>query len=116
MCMKSVLCFPLTVTTSFKNQHPARHHTRHLTHLVAAALAPGQLGDGDGDEDHQEAGGQVLLVTLALGGRGLLQRGQQVRVNLGKDIILWMKTYAKGSSPKINQAFVFHLCFLGLKS
>ena len=38
----------------------------YLTHLVAAALAPGQLGDGDGDEDHEEAGGQVLVVRLAL--------------------------------------------------
>ena len=86
----------------------------HLTHLVAAALAPGQLGDGDGDEDHEEAGGQVLLLTLALGGRGLLQRGQQVRVNLGKDIILWMNKYAKGLSPK--SSLFFHFCFQGLKS
>ena len=53
-----------------------------MTHLVAAALTPGQLGDGDSDEDHEKAGGQVLLVPLPLGGRGLLQRGQQIRVNL----------------------------------
>ena len=55
----------------------------YLTDLVAAALAPGQLGDRDGDEDHEEAGGEILLVPLPLGGRGLLQRRQQVRVNLG---------------------------------
>ena len=54
----------------------------YLTNLVAAALAPGQLGDRDGDEDHEEAGGEILLVPLPLGGRGLLQRRQQVRVNL----------------------------------
>ena len=50
--------------------------------LVAAALTSGQLRYGDSDEDHEEAGGQVLLVPLPLGGRGLLQCGQQIRVNL----------------------------------
>ena len=50
--------------------------------LVAAALAPGQLGNGDGDEDHQQAGCQVFLVRLALGGGGLLQCCQEVRIHL----------------------------------
>ena len=50
--------------------------------LVAAALTPRQLRDGDGDEDHEEAGGEVLLVRLVLGPRGLPQGGQQVGVHL----------------------------------
>ena len=50
--------------------------------LVAAALAPRQLGDGDRDEDHEEAGGEVLLLTLPLGCGGLAERGQQVGVHL----------------------------------
>ena len=50
--------------------------------LVAAALTPSQLRDGDGDEDHEEAGGEVLLVRLVLGPRGLSEGGQQVGVHL----------------------------------
>ena len=65
--------------------HRTAHY--HLTHLVTAALAPGQLGDGHSDEDHQETRGEVLLITLTLGGRGLLQCGQEVRVNLGHNIM-----------------------------
>ena len=50
--------------------------------LVAAALTPRQLRDGDGYEDHEEAGGEVLLVRLVLGARGLPEGGQQVGVHL----------------------------------
>ena len=50
--------------------------------LIAATLTPGQLRDGDRDEDHEEAGGEVLLVRLALGSRGLPEGGQQVGVHL----------------------------------
>ena len=52
------------------------------THLVAAALTPGQLRYGDSDEDHKEAGGEVLLVRLVLRSGGLSQGGQQVGVHL----------------------------------
>ena len=51
-------------------------------YLVGARLAPGQLGDGDGHEDHEEAGGEVLVIRLALG--CLAEGGQEARVHLGE--------------------------------
>ena len=55
---------------------------RGVSYLICARLTPGQLGDGDGHEDHEEAGGEVLVVRLALG--CLAEGRQEARVHLGE--------------------------------
>jgi hypothetical protein len=48
--------------------------------LVHAGITAGQLGNGDGHEDHEEAGGEVLVfgLTLQLVNRIFENKGQSV--------------------------------------
>ena len=42
--------------------------------LVHAGLAAGQLGYGDGHKDHQQAGGQILVLCLTLQSKKVLKK------------------------------------------